>query len=67
MRLRNKESGVRRPDMMIEFEGCVGRIRSGKDTASANDGQIDQRVIDLYSMSVYLIEIGILQKIVSRH
>ena len=53
--------------MMIKFEGCVGRIRPGEDTASANNRQVDQRVIDLYSMSVYPHGIDIPQKMVSRH
>ena len=53
--------------MMVKFEGCVGRIRTGEDTASANDRQVDQRVIDLYSLSVYPQGIDILQKMVSRH
>lgn len=67
MRFRKKKFSVRRPDMMIKFEGCVGRIRPGEDTASANNRQVDQRVIDLYSMSVYPHGIDIPQKMVSRH
>lgn len=38
---------MRRPNMMVEFEGCVARVGACKDASSANDGQVDQWVVDL--------------------
>ena len=52
MRFGDKKFHVCRSDMVVQFDGSVGRIRPCVAGPSSDDGQVDQGIIDLITLSL---------------